>query len=114
LLEQLSNQGQLVWSTQVLNEFCSVMMSAKRKKPLVPEQVAVILRELAATGEVVPVTPALTYSALKSMPQHSLSFWDAMIWSAAAANLVAVIYAEDFQDGREIGGVRFINPFSQP
>ena len=61
LIEQLSNQGRLVWSTQVFNEFCSVMMRPKRKKTLSPDELAVILRELSATGEVMPITPALTF-----------------------------------------------------
>jgi predicted nucleic acid-binding protein len=37
---------------------------------------------------------------------------DALIWSAAVENRVAIIYSEDFQDGRELEGVRFVNPFS--
>jgi predicted nucleic acid-binding protein len=41
----------------------------------------------------------------------ALSFWDALIWSAPVENNVAVIYTEDFQDGREVEGVRFVNPF---
>jgi predicted nucleic acid-binding protein len=112
LLEQLSNQRRLVLSTQVLNEFCSVMMSPKRKKTLAPDELAVILRELRATGEVVPVIPSLTFRALDAIPRHSLSFWDALIWSAAVENTIAVIYTEDFQDGRELEGVLFVNPFS--
>jgi predicted nucleic acid-binding protein len=112
LLEQLSNQHRLVLSTQVLNEFCSVMMSPKRKKTLAPDELAVILRELGATGEVVPVIPTLTFRALDAIPRHALSFWDALIWSAAVENMVGIIYTEDFQDGREVEGVRFINPFS--
>jgi len=112
LIEQLSNQGRLVWSTQVFNEFCSVMMRPKRKKTLSPDELAVILRELSVTGEVMPITPALTFRALDAMPRHSLSFWDALIWSAAVENRVAIIYSDDFQDGREVEGVRFVNPFS--
>jgi predicted nucleic acid-binding protein len=112
LLEQLSNQRRLVLSTQVLNEFCSVMMSPKRKKTLAPDELAVILRELTATGEVVPVIPSLTFRALDAIPRHSLSFWDALIWSAAVENTIAVIYTEDFQDGCELEGVLFVNPFS--
>jgi predicted nucleic acid-binding protein len=112
LIEQLSNQRRLVWSTQVLNEFCSVMMRPKRKKALSPDELAVILRELSVTGDVIPITSALTFRALDAMPRHSLSFWDALIWSAAVENRVAVIYSEDFQDGRELEGVRFVNPFS--
>ena len=111
-LETLSNQRRLVFSAQVLNEFCSVMMSPKRKVALQPDQVAVILHELAATGEVVPVIAALTFRSLEAMPRHGFSFWDALIWSASVENRVAIIYTEDFQDGREVEGVRFVNPFS--
>jgi predicted nucleic acid-binding protein len=113
-LERLSDQGRLVFSTQVFNEFCSAMMGPKRKIRLSSEAVAVILRELAATGEVVPVTPALTFRALEGMPRHSLSFWDALIWAAAAENRVPMVYTEDFQDGRDVEGVRFVNPFATP
>jgi predicted nucleic acid-binding protein len=112
LIEHLSNHGRLVLSSQVFNEFCSVMMSPKRKTKLTPDQLVVILRELAATGEVVPNIPALTFRALAAMPRHGLSFWDALIWSAAVENNVTVIYTEDFQDGRIVEGVRFVNPFA--
>jgi predicted nucleic acid-binding protein len=111
LLEKLSNEGRLVFSTQVLNEFCSVMMKPRRKTPLTPEQTVDRLRKLAATGEVVLIAPSVTFRALDAMPRHGLSFWDALIWSAAAENGVGMIYTEDFQDGRDIEGVRFINPF---
>ena len=46
------------------------------------------------------------------MPRHGLSFWDALIWSAAVECSVGIIYSEDFQDGRELEGVRFVNPFT--
>jgi predicted nucleic acid-binding protein len=111
-LETLSNQQRLVLSAQVLNEFCSVMMSPKRKVALQPDELATILRELASTGEVVPVIPALTFRSLEAMPRHGFSFWDALIRSAAVENRVAIVYTEDLQDGREVDGVRFVNPFS--
>jgi predicted nucleic acid-binding protein len=112
LMEDLSNQGRLVLSAQVFNEFCSAMMSPKRKMRLSSDQLVVILRELAATGEVVPVIPALTFRALDAMARHGFSFWDALIGSAAVEHEVAVIDTEDFQDGRVVDGVRFINPFA--
>jgi predicted nucleic acid-binding protein len=40
-----------------------------------------------------------------------LSFWDALIWAAAKENGIPVVYTEDFQHGRDIEGVRIINPF---
>jgi predicted nucleic acid-binding protein len=65
-----------------------------------------------ATGDIVAISTVTTFRALDAMPRHGLSFWDALIWSAAAENGVATIYTEDFQDGRVMEGVRFINPFS--
>jgi predicted nucleic acid-binding protein len=112
LIERLSNQNRLVWSTQVFNEFCSVMMWPKRKTTLSPSELTVILRELSATGEIIPITPELTMRALDAVPRYSLSFWDALIWAAAVENRIVIIYTEDFQDGREVEGVRFANPFA--
>ena len=74
LIENLSNRRRLVLSTQVLNEFCSVMMSPKAKTKLSPDQLVVIIRELTATGEVVPLMPAMTIRALDAMPRHRFSF----------------------------------------
>jgi predicted nucleic acid-binding protein len=111
LLMRLSLAGRLVLSAQVFNEFCSVMMKAKRARPLTPAETSATLRGLAATGEVVAITPALTFRALDAMPRHGLSFWDALIWAAAKENGVHVVYTEDFQHGRDVEGVRIINPF---
>jgi predicted nucleic acid-binding protein len=96
LIENLSNRRRLVLSTQVFNEFCSVMMSPIAKTKLSPDQLVIIIRELTATGEVVPLMPAMTVRALDAMPRHGFSFWDALIWSAAVENKVAVIYTEDW------------------
>jgi len=112
LLNRLSDAGGLVFSTQVFNEFCSVMMGAKRKPPLPVERIVEILRRLTATGEVVPITSSMTFLALDAIPRHGLSFWDALIWAAARENGVPTIYTEDFQDGRDVEGVRFLNPFA--
>ncbi len=72
LLEQLSNQGRLVFSTQVFNEFCSVMMRPSRKKTRSPAELAVILQELSATGEIVSITPMMTFRALDAMPRYQI------------------------------------------
>ena len=49
--------------------------------------------------------------ALAAVGDHGRSFWDAMLWATAARAGVAAILSEDFQDGRVLGGVRFVNPF---
>jgi predicted nucleic acid-binding protein len=95
----------------VFNEFCSVMIRPNRKKPLTPVELELTLRRLAAASDVLPITAPQTFRALLAMPRHGLAFWDALIWAAAAENGVGTIYTEDFQDGRNIEGVRFVNPF---
>ena len=49
--------------------------------------------------------------AMNAVEEHSLSFWDAMLWSVANENAVSRLYSEDFQSGRTLKGVGFINPF---
>ena len=43
---------------------------------------------------------------------HGLQFWDAMLWAAARSGGASYLISEDLQDGRVLGGVRFINPFN--
>lgn len=111
LLERLADADCLVLSTQVLNEFCSVVMRANRPGRLAPEEVAEIVRDLAVTADVLPISSATTLRALEAMPRHGFAFWDALIWAAAAENGIATVYSEDFQHGRDVEGVRFVNPF---
>jgi predicted nucleic acid-binding protein len=110
LIRRLSDSSRLVLSAQVLNEFSSVMMKPRRATPLTPDAIARLLRRFVATAQIVPVTPSLTFLALEGMARHTLSFWDALIWAAAKENGIALIYSEDFQDGRVIEGVRIVNP----
>jgi predicted nucleic acid-binding protein len=94
-----------------VNEFCNAMMSPKRTVRLTPLQLAEIVRDLLATGEVVPLAASVTVRALRGMPTHGLSFWDALIWATAKQNGIPTIYTEDFQHGRDVEGVHCINPF---
>ena len=41
-----------------------------------------------------------------------MSYWDAQLWATARLNQVEVVLSEDFQDGRALDGVRFVNPFA--
>ena len=49
--------------------------------------------------------------AILAVEQHQLSFWDAMLWATARGAGCSVLLTEDMQDGRELGGVTFVNPF---
>jgi predicted nucleic acid-binding protein len=62
---------------------------------------------------VVPASSALILEACGTAGRHRVSFWDALIWAAADAAGAPYVLSEDFQHGRTIGGVRFINPFRE-
>jgi predicted nucleic acid-binding protein len=43
--------------------------------------------------------------------RHGLSFWDALLWATADRIGVRYLLTEDYQDGRTLGGVTFVDPF---
>jgi predicted nucleic acid-binding protein len=49
--------------------------------------------------------------AAAAVLEHRLSFWDALLWATARRAGCRLILTEDQQDGRNLGGVRFVNPF---
>lgn len=60
---------------------------------------------------VVAATPDSLRMAMGAVERHSLSFWDAMQWAVARQAGATLFLSEDLQDGRELEGVRFRNPF---
>ncbi len=60
---------------------------------------------------VVTAEPKDLPEALTTHRVHGLQFWDAMLWATALRNGCTMLFSEDFQDGRTLGGVTFRNPF---
>jgi predicted nucleic acid-binding protein len=52
-------------------------------------------------------------AAVDVVKRHGLSFWDAMLWATARRAGCRLLLSEDFQDGRDLGGVVFVNPFDR-
>jgi predicted nucleic acid-binding protein len=50
-------------------------------------------------------------AALDAVKEHRLAFWDALLWSAAQRAGVRHLLTEELQDGFQLAGVRFVNPF---
>jgi predicted nucleic acid-binding protein len=97
-----------VLTLQALAEFFRVAVD---KRGLPPRQASAII-----TGwrDVFPIHAASEQSlvdAMDAVTAHGLAFWDAMIWAAARRAGCRVVVSEDLQDGRELGGVTFVNPF---
>jgi predicted nucleic acid-binding protein len=103
----LADQGTV--SVQVLNEFANV---AARKFKMPWAEVRDILSGLRSILTVQPLTVDLHDQALALVEQVSLSFYDALIVAAALDAGCDVLYSEDLQHGRLIGGrLNICNPF---
>ncbi len=62
------------------------------------------------------VTPATSDEilslAMAIAEAHGLQMWDAVICAAAERAGARVLVTEDLQDGRDLGGLRILNPFN--
>jgi predicted nucleic acid-binding protein len=61
---------------------------------------------------VLPLTASAALDAMRACAQYSMSFWDSLIWAVAKEGGVPYLLSEDFDDGTEVEGVRFVDPFS--
>ena len=93
---------------QTLAEFYSVATSKVR---LTSKGIVEFLAELRRVFPVHAADERALDDAIDAVDRHSLSFWDALLWATARRAQCDVILGEDFQDGRKLGGVTFINPF---
>jgi len=96
-----------VLSTQVMQEF---YVSATKKLKSDPVIVKGILNQL-SHFEVVSISPELIFSAIDCSILSRISFWDALIFAAAASSNCKEIWTEDLNHDQVILGVRINNPF---
>jgi predicted nucleic acid-binding protein len=96
-------------STQVLQEFY-VTVTRKLARPLD----RATARRVVATYQVWPmaiIDPTDILAASEVEERFQLSFWDALILSAARKVNADRLLSEDFQTGRTIDGILVENPF---
>ena len=98
-----------ILSTQVLQEF---IVAVTRK---VPTPISVAQARRAARNycqwELIVNDSGIILQATEIQEVHQLSFWDALIVSAAFEGNAAVIATEDLNDGQRIEGIVVQNPF---
>jgi len=100
--------GSSILLLQTLAEFSSV---AIRKARI---EVDAVRTTIDAWRAVLPVQGTQDddlSAALDAVKNHRLAFWDAMLWGAAQRAGVRHLLTDDLQDGFELAGVRFVNPF---
>ena len=98
--------GSGVISTQVMQEF---YVAATRKLGMPPLAAKTVLNTF-AVFEIVQVSPDLIQAAIDCSVLNTLSFWDALIVTAAASAGCARVYSEDLNTGQTVLGVVIENP----
>ncbi|OFX25443.1 MAG: hypothetical protein A2V77_15300 [Anaeromyxobacter sp. RBG_16_69_14] len=109
LVAEHRRAGTGVVSLQVLQEY---FVSATKKLHLDAD---VARRKVEILAEFDVATPDLAdiLAAIDLHRLHGFSFWDALILRTAKQSGCAVLLSEDMQDGREVDGVRIVNPFRE-
>lgn len=108
-LRERPERGVVVVSTQVLQEFF-VTVTRKLARPLPAAEAEAALHRLMELL-VVQVDPDQILAAAVSSRRDRISFWDALILTAAAVAGCEEVLSEDLQHGRSFGRVRIVNPF---
>jgi len=106
----LLEDGDCGLSVQVLQEFYVQVTRATRADRLSHEQAAGLI-DAWSRFPVQANTLAVMNAALRIKAAHGFSYWDSAIIAAARALGCSQLLTEDMSDGREIDGVRIVNPF---
>jgi predicted nucleic acid-binding protein len=107
LVSEHRRGGTGVISPQVLQEyFVTVTRKLNVEVRTARRKVEILAEFDVATLEVADIIAAIDLHRL-----HGFSFWDALILRAAQQAGCRVVLTEDLQDGREIDGIRIVNPF---
>jgi len=109
LLEREAGAGNVIISTQVLQEFYSAS-TLKLKRPLNKLVAEEIVEEL-MTLHVKQVDTSIILAAIKRNQTDQVSFWDALIIETALRAGARILWSEDMQHDREIDGLKIQNPF---
>ena len=99
-----------VVSFQVVQEFFNVALR-KFKLPFDARQCELFLDGVCVPLLGVHSSVQLFERGLELMPKLRISWYDSLIVAAAAEAGCSVLYSEDLENGRRIGGLEIRNPF---
>lgn len=97
-------------SVQVLQEFYVQATRATRPHALTHAQAKRFIDNW-RRFPIISMTTSLHDKALSLRADTNFAYWDCAIIAAAVAGGCNVLYTEDMQNGREIAGVKIVNPF---
>ncbi|MDZ7627357.1 MAG: PIN domain-containing protein [Parvularculaceae bacterium] len=99
-----------VLSFQTLQEFYTQAVRKSRPGAMTPEQAREALQSF-RRFRIIDGAVSLIARALTIEDATNFSYWDCAIIAAAIAGGCDVLYTEDLRHGREVEGVRIVNPF---
>ncbi len=97
-----------------LQALCEFFAAVTRKGKMPVEEAAAQVRDWQILFPVVTADTHALRRALNAVADHTMSFWDALLWATVRKAGATVLFTEDFQHRRELDGVRFVNPFAGP
>ena len=103
-----ASRGDCVQTVQSFGETFRILTVRRSFAPALAIETIQKLRLLFA---VVAATEEDLATAMDAVRDHRLSFWDALLWATARRAGCRLLITEDGHDGRNLGGVRFVNPF---
>ncbi len=106
LLKTLTGDLRGVISTQVMQEFYVASTTKLGADVLIVKDILHSFERF----ETVIITPEIIKEAIDCSIINKLSFWDALIVTAAEGAKCERLWSEDFSDGQVIRGVRIENP----
>ena len=107
LLETGWNSGNIILSTQVLQEY----FSAVTCKLAVSAETAQRKIELLGCLDIVSIQHQDILRAIEIHRLNKFSFWDSLIIRMAQKTSCNILYSEDMQHGQKVGDVKIVNPF---
>lgn len=109
IARQLLNHCQVVISTQVVNEFCNVMI---KKKYIDFSKLSYVISAFSNEYEILVVDTKIVIDALNVKERYRYSYWDSLMIACALKMGVSILYSEDMAHGQMIDGkLKIVNPF---
>lgn len=110
LLTTALSRGVLFLPTQILAEYYGVVTRKLKLRPEVARGNVDTWAQAAAA--VVAYDLADLRTAMEVAAKHNIAAWDALVWAVCERAGVGTLVTEDFQDGRTLGRVTFLDPFN--
>jgi predicted nucleic acid-binding protein len=110
VLSLLGSQGVASLSAQILSEFF-VVTTRRIPQPLSPAEAERSVVNYLRSWPVCELTAWTVLEAVVGVRRYRLSYWDSLVWATAKLNEIPTVLSEDFENGRVLEGVRFLDPF---